>query len=42
MRGKTYGHQKNIEEWERAGGTGILFTSAEQVIDRILNLEEMI
>ena len=32
--------KKNIDEWVVAGGSGILFTSAEKVLDEIQRLEE--
>lgn len=31
--------EKNIEEWNAAGGTGILFQSAEKVLERLKELE---
>lgn len=33
--------EKNINEWEQCGGTGILFTSAADVIKRINELEAL-
>lgn len=33
-------YQINIDEWNEAGGTGILFESAEVAADRILELEK--
>lgn len=32
-------YERNIEEWEKAGGTGILFTSAEETLKRIREIE---
>jgi hypothetical protein len=34
--------QKNIKEWNEAGGTGILYTGAEDVLKRIADLEECV
>lgn len=32
-------YQINIDEWTAAGGTGILFESADEVLDRLMELE---
>lgn len=32
--------KKNIDEWEAAGGTGIMFTDAKKVIEMIEKIEE--
>lgn len=32
--------EKNIKEWDEAGGTGILFTSAKEVLNRIDELQK--
>ena len=33
--------EKNIEAWEACGGTGIQFTNADEVLERIRELEEL-
>ena len=33
--------EKNIEEWEACGGTGVLFTSVDETLKRIDELEQL-
>lgn len=33
--------EKNITEWEKVGGTGILFTSAPEVLEKIAEIERI-
>ena len=32
-------YQKNIKEWEKSGGTGILFTDAEDILGRLSEMD---